>query len=152
MFHPLPTEEPHAEAQAAADPVDEHTEPDAGQAHVELQDENIAQNHAEQPHTDDADRHRVLGIAARAQGVGQGKARRPEEHAEQIEPVDHMGTHRRSLGREAEPGHDLGHQDEQRQVGQRQAGYGNAHQGHGVALGLLFLARAQTLADDGNRR
>ena len=63
-----------------------------------------------------------------------------------------MGTHRRGLGREAEPGHDLGHQDEQRQVGQRQAGYGNAHQGHGVALGLLFLARAQTLADDGNHR
>ena len=35
---------------------------------MKLQDENITQNHAEQPHTDDADRHRVLGIAARALG------------------------------------------------------------------------------------
>lgn len=115
---------------------------------MELQNEDIAQNHAEQPHADDADRHRKLGVAARAQGVGQGKARRPEEDAEQVEPVDHVGTHGGCLRREVEPGHDLGHQEEQRRVRDGQPCDGDAQQRDGITLRLLFLACAKALPDD----
>ena len=36
---------------------------------MELQNEDVAQNHAEQPHAENAHRHGVAGIAAAAQGV-----------------------------------------------------------------------------------
>ena len=69
MLCPFPAQETQPEARAAADPVNKHAKPDAGQAHVEFQHKNVAQNHAEQPHADDAYRHGVLGVAAAAQGI-----------------------------------------------------------------------------------
>ena len=47
MLHPFSAVKPYPKADAAADPVYEHAEPDAGQAHVHLQHKEIAQNHAE---------------------------------------------------------------------------------------------------------
>ena len=70
VVHPLAVDEANQEADTAENPVAEHTQPDTGQTQLELQHKDIAQNHAEQPHTDDADRHGVFGITARPQGVG----------------------------------------------------------------------------------
>ena len=69
MVHPLVADKADHEEHAAADPVNEHTEPHAGQPHVELEHKDVAQNYAEQPHAENAHRHGVAGIAAAAQGV-----------------------------------------------------------------------------------
>ena len=86
MLHPFAADKADAKAQAAADPVDEHAEPHAGQPHVQLQYKEIAQHHPEGPHAHDAHQHGEFGVAAAAQGVGQRKAARPEEHTEHAEP------------------------------------------------------------------
>ena len=85
MIHPLVADKADHEEHAAADPVNEHTEPHAGQPHVELEYKDVAQNYAEQPHAENGHRHGVAGIAAAAQGVGQRKAGGPADNAEQRE-------------------------------------------------------------------
>lgn len=117
---------------------------------MELQHKDIAQKNTEQPHAYDADRHGEFGIAAGAQGVGQRKAAGPEKDAGNVEHAHDHGAEGGGLRREVEPDHEQGDQEEQRGIGSGQTDHGNAHQQKHIPLGLLFLACAQTLADNGD--
>ena len=79
MFCPAATLEAHHKTDTAAGPVNEHTNPDAQQSCMKAQHQHITANHAEQPHTQNADCHRKTGVAAAAQGVRQCKAGSPEK-------------------------------------------------------------------------
>ena len=114
--------------------------------------QQVAQGHPEQPHGGDADHHGVAGVAGGAQDVGQGEAGRPDEQGDDVEPHHDLQREAGGLGGEVE---ELQHEpvaaEEGRQVHRPGAGVGQAHHQAAVALGLLFVAGAQALAQDGQR-
>ena len=117
---------------------------------MEGQHTQVAEAHPEGPHGHDAHGHGKAGVACRTQDVGHGKAGRPDEQRNDVEPHHHFQRHGVGLGREAEQAQCkfVGKQ-EGRKVHEPCAAVGKQHQAAGVIHGLILFACAKALAHHG---
>ena len=144
MFCPAATLEAHYKTDTAAGPVNEHTNPDAQQSCMKAQHQHIAANHAEQPHTQNADCHRKTGVAAAAQGVRQCKAGSPEKNADDIEHPHNLYAAFRSGRRKRKQLGDFGNHRVQNQIEHRQPTAGHQHEQTCITMRLFFVPGPQT--------
>ena len=119
---------------------------------MEGQHTQVAEAHPEGPHGHDAHGHGKAGIACRTQDVGHGKAGRPDEQRNDVEPHHHFQRHGVGFRREVEQAQCkfVGKQ-EGRKVHEPCAAVGKQHQAAGVIHGLIFFACAKALAHHGQR-
>ena len=74
LMKPLAAEVAPDKGGGPNDPVQTHGQPDAGQLHAHVVNEEVAQADADSPHGDDGNHHGEAGIARGPKGVGQRKA------------------------------------------------------------------------------
>ncbi len=93
MFHPFSAKKTDAKENAPADPIDTHSQPDAGKSHIHLLHKIVRQHHTKDPHAQNADAHRILGVSPTPQHLRQCKTKRPEKNTENTKQPDNFDTH-----------------------------------------------------------
>ena len=88
----------------AADPVDNHGDPDADGAHSEIDAENVGQHNPEEEHGSNGNDHRIADIVAGAQHVRENKGERPQKYAAARVNDNELPGQRRCFCREPEDG------------------------------------------------
>ena len=83
-FFPASAQKAHNEEGKAADPVDDHSVPDAECAEVILRVQKITDAHAADKHGGDRNDHGKFYIVCRPQKVRNGEGKRPDQHADAV--------------------------------------------------------------------
>ena len=129
-------------ADGPEDPVHNHCRPYAEQSQVEHISEQIGRADPEHPHGKNGDDHRTYHVSCRAEGVGNGKGRHPEQNRHDIVEAHYLDCHLGSLRSQIIQLHQNGHADKKDHGHQRGQRNGYFHHFSGIIPGLFDLPGA----------